>query len=1419
MSDVVFRYAILLVLLAAAGGGGRVVAQAGPAAPDSGAVLGRPVVRTLSPQAYDGNGLVWDIVQDDRGLLYLASSYGLQQYDGARWRALPTGNGTTPQAVARDADGALHVGAEDELGVYRPDSLGRLRYRSLLPEVPASHRPVGAVWPVVAAGEAVYYRTQNGVLRGGDGEMQVVTDSTRAEVGVFACRDTAVLQAADGRLYRIDGTALAPLDGGARFEGTSITTVLPGRAAGCEVITEQQGRFVLTDAGVERRPLPGGPMDAPVVAAVRGPGGAWALATEWTLRLIGPNGTRHRLVRADGRIPGEIKALHVSRRQALWVATTEGIARVAWPDPVTLLRAPPALQAITGRITRHDGALAAGTEKGLWRVGRDTIRHLASDGHTYGVLSTRSGLLAAGSGGLFVYRDGRARRLADTRTYALHRSRRDSAVVYATGLDGEVLRLRRRADRWRVADRTDRFEVTLPTVAEAPDGALWLGTGYRGVLRLGPPLDDLDAAPVARFDTADGLPTPGFNFTTQLGDSVRFATADGLYRFTGASFVPDARLRPAYADGVTKSWFAEYGDDGGVWMDFGGHKLGVARGWPADSVRWVARPFRRVADVGDVWSIYPDHRRSSLVWFGADGALVRYDRRLQRHGGHAQSFRTLVRGVRTRDDSLLYGGDTGAATLPAPVAHADNRLRFQFGSTSFEQIDGPLHGRDRPRQYRWRLAGFDDGWTDWTTEAHADYTGLGPGRYTLHVEARNLYDVVGTPATLSFTVRPPWYRTWWAYGGYALLALGLVAGAVQWRTRRLRRRQEELEATVAERTEQIRRKNDELARQAEKLKALDEAKSRFFANVSHEFRTPLTLIRGPVQAVRERLRGGDAPLDEAAEQLAMVERNTDRLRRLVDQLLALARLDAGAYELNARPLALDAEVRRIARPFEGLAERHGLTLRVTVEEGPDADLARPVVDPAALEHILGNLLSNALKFTPEGGRVDVTVTGRPDAVEVAVADTGPGIPEAEQDGVFERFQQADAAPTGDETGLGIGLAFAKDLVTLHGGAIDLESAEGEGTTVTVRFPRGPDHLADEKIATPRPADEAPPTASPDDDGSPSSASSPSTLDPRPASPSDPAVPPSPAADGGGAAGGDTATDDRAPVDTPQSKIVLVVDDNADVRAYVRSVLEPAYAVIEAADGADGLDRAREDMPDVILADVMMPTMDGVEMTRRLRRDPATDGIPIVMLTARAGAEHEVEGLEAGADDYVVKPFDADVLRARVAGMIDVRRRLRRRIEAELARRGGDGQAGDGDEGPRADGPVEERAGGDQRPDAAPPRLVVPTASDDEPDFVQEVRAAIEDRLADPDLSVEQLASAVAVSRSTLYRRLKEQADCTPSQFLQRVRIEHGARLLREQEGTVSEVAYAVGFDSLSYFSRQFREHVGQSPSEYVAAVG
>ena len=751
----------------------------------------------------------------------------------------------------------------------------------------------------------------------------------------------------------------------------------------------------------------------------------------------------------------------------------------------------------------------------------------------------------------------------------------------------------------------------------------------------------------------------------------------------------------------------------------------------------------------------PDGR----LWFATQGGVVVFDPdRLDQDLGPPP---VAIEHLSVGDSTLRTPGPSGQALRLRPEQRT---FAVKYTGLNLQEPSATT--------FRYRLRGFES-WRTVENQRQAYYTDVAPGTYTFEVQAAtDEGSWTATPAQVSITVAPHWWETTWFWGLSGFVLLGMGAAAYRWRVHSLEAQREALEATIAERTEEIRRQRDRIEAQAESLRELDAAKSRFFANVSHEFRTPLTLILGPVRDFRAQLP------DRWAEPLDLVERNAQQLYDLVERLLGIARMDAGTYRLQARPVALDDAVPRIAERFHPLADRRRLTLNVDTAPPPD-DAAPVHADLEALDHIVSNLLSNALKFTPAEGRVTVQVTHTTDAAEIVVADTGRGIPPSKHEAIFERFTQSsdDGADAG---GVGIGLAVVKDLVDLHGGRISVDSAPGEGATFTVRLPRGAAHLASEHRA-PEPASPADSKAEP----------LPGTVLPLPETT---AARPS--------------SEDAADAPQNDQTTVLVVDDNPDLRTYVRSVLTPTFRVLEASNGREGAVRATDEQPDCILADEMMPEMRGTDMVRQLRANRATDYIPIIMLTARADPEEEVEGLTAGADDYLTKPFDPDVLRARIFGQIERRRQLRRRLRAELKQHEGSTDAA-------------------SRNRTAPPTLSAPTldapplgegtGSSQEPEFVHTVRRTVEKHLADPDLTVQELAREVAVSRSTLYRRLKAETGQTPSAFIRQVRIEYGARLLREGTGTVSEVAYAVGFNSLTYFGKRFREHVGVTPSEYADA--
>ncbi len=546
-------------------------------------------------------------------------------------------------------------------------------------------------------------------------------------------------------------------------------------------------------------------------------------------------------------------------------------------------------------------------------------------------------------------------------------------------------------------------------------------------------------------------------------------------------------------------------------------------------------------------------------------------------------------------------------------------------------------------------------------------------------------------------------------GGIALM---LVAGSIVINLRN-RKKRVELER---EKTEiQLKVKEEEAVR----LQEVERLKSRFFANISHEFRTPLTLILGPANEIRKH-----SPNQDISKQVDTIERNGHQLLTLIDQLLELSRLENQGQAIKEVPTNMSKFISRVADVFVPIAVSKEIQFDVDASGLPVA-----LIDRDKVEKILFNLLSNAHKFTPNGGRIQFRAEVVEGAMVFDVEDNGPGIQPKSVERVFDRFYQTETGASAK--GSGIGLALAKELSELLGGSVRAKSTPGISTIFTVTLPL----KESEKI---------------DDAAS-------STL-----------VVPVPM----------SAEIMNKSVDQEDERpVILLVEDNDELRAYTRDILKSAYQVIEAENGIEGRNLAVDAVPDIILTDVMMPDMDGNEMCRLLKGEPTTNHIPIIMLTAKSSSANKITGLEVGADDYLLKPFNSRELQLKIQNLLHLTQRNR-----ELYR--------------------------DQIPgDNSSLKQTSPIDS-----FLIQVNELIKEHLSDPDFSVEKLAELVLMSRSQLFRKLKSLVDQTPVVYIRRARLHEAKILLGQNELNVSEVCYAVGFSSPAYFSKAFKEEFGESPS-------
>lgn len=539
--------------------------------------------------------------------------------------------------------------------------------------------------------------------------------------------------------------------------------------------------------------------------------------------------------------------------------------------------------------------------------------------------------------------------------------------------------------------------------------------------------------------------------------------------------------------------------------------------------------------------------------------------------------------------------------------------------------------------------------------------------------------------------------------------------------------------------EQLAQSNDELKRLNEEVLELTHSRLVFFTNISHELRTPLTLIADPV----EMLLDDRSIKGRSRELLQMVQRNALSLQQLVGSILDFRKIQNGKMELSLSRFDLPEALQQWTGDFAMTAQRKKIQLHLdTSHFSSSADV---VADKEKLARIVFNLLSNALKYTPAGGFIHVSLADEGERLRIEVKDSGKGIDKEELTKVFERFFQAKGAASGT----GIGLALVKSFVELHHGEVRVESEPGKGTCFIVLLPRQQEGFVEEPQS-----EAADKSSSFSDDGSLQYI------------------------DDGERHGGKLQ---QIISEHGEKPTILIIDDNNDIRQYERTLLQDYYFVLEASDGREGLEIARKEVPDLVICDVMMPVMDGLEFTQQLKTNTATSHIPVIMLTAKNLEEHRAEGYEQGADSYITKPFHSKVLLARVENLLHQRAHLR-----QLFAQG----AAEGKE-------TEEVSRLDDRDKA----------------FVKQLHDIIKSHMGNSDFGVEDIGAEIGLSRVQLYRKVKAITGSSVVDLLRKARLAKARRLLEANSMNISEVAYEVGFSSPSYFTKCFKDEYGMLPGD------
>ena len=1300
--------------------------------------LGHYPVKNISHEEYQAHHQNWSITQDKNGFIYAGNGDGILEFDGASWRLITSPGLQAVRAVVVDEDNVKWVGGDRELGYLKPDSLGVLQYVSIKDKIPESNPLTANIWKVFADNERIIFAADNALYSWREEQFTVIPHPGPGPIHrEYQIHDKVYVSIVEEGMFEVVGDSLQLIPGGEFFKNVKATVAIPYDQGSVLFVTKGAGLYVYNGVSITKlaNEIEDFLDENLLYAGQTLPNATYAFATLRAGVIIMDKNGRFisKITENEGIANNQIHGMTLDNQQALWLAHQTGISKVDLLLPYTFLDKQNGLEGTVSSILRQNGKLYVGTYSGLFVLEYASgfeqpkfrkIEEIKSG--CFALLHTEEALFAATANG--VYRISGAEvsqinTLLGCRTLGVSSQNPDRIFVgHMHGLST----IRYADGRWQAGKDIPQIKEDIFSITAEENGGLWLGTTLQTVLKVdflgiteGNHELDLDRILIDRF--SDGLPEGGTN--VYLIDGQLLVTTDGtggplfkLNHDSGKFFQEKEFGKNFGLDSMLV--YPRYYQNGGQYImlessPVAGKQHRYTAFLSASNEYKVKRlydePFRSTTETHLYWD------DKNLLWLGGE-EITRYD--LSSSFGFETPFTTHIRKLTGGQDSILFGGDPGSH-VKTILDYSNQGIRFEFAAPN---------GFSDATKYQYWLSGFDPNWSAWSNERKKDYdyANMPEGDYKFQARAQNIYGDVSAIGFFDFVILPPWYRTWWAYVLFILFFIGFLRTLLRWRSRQLMAQNVALEKLIAVRTSEVQQQANQLKLQAEKLQELDKAKSRFFANISHEFRTPLTLIKGPIEHLEQNF-------DEkmSMDTVKMIRRSANRLLNMVNQLLDLSKIDEGSLKLAPTEGDVYKCLRAAASSFNSHAAQRNMDYRVEIP--PTMFWAS--FDRDKLENIVYNLLGNAFKFSGDGAKISFFSEFIEHGLQIKVSDTGKGIPTEKLPFIFDRFFQVDNSNTRDKGGSGIGLSLSKDLVELMDGTITVSSEVNQGSLFTIQLPiqeiktrqkiSVDDNAQQEKSMTKKPF----------------------------------AL---------------TKTDKR------NLPTILLVEDNRDMRHFITEQLVNFYKVITSINGEEGFQKALSSAPDLVITDLMMPKMDGIELCKKLKSDVHTSHIPVIMLTAKAGMDNKIEGLETGADDYLTKPFEAKELLVRTKNLIAQRQKLRELYNNK------DVQIN--------------------------PKQITVTSIDRK--FLEEVLALLEESYSDSNFGVPQMQRALAMSKTQLHRKLKSLTNEAPGELLRNFRLKRAAQLLSQKADSVTQIAYQVGFNNLSYFAKCFKELYGVAPSSY-----
>lgn len=1297
---------------------------------------GLPCIRNYSSEDYKSIDQVWNAVQSKQGIMYFGNTNGLLKFDGITWHLYPISKFMSiVRSMEISKNGIIFVGSIDNFGMIVPTQKGDHGYYSLSDNLPHGESTFGDIWQIACYHEFTFFMSEEKVFIYKNFKLFKTINAVETFTMIRVAGNNLYLQDKGQGLFIWKNSDFKLACHGDFFTGKRISFIveypekklLVGTTENRIYVVEENNTKVWADFSqineISQFSCCKVLNNQNLAIGTTGSGIIFVNSLGKIISRIGIQ---------QGLIGNGVNNLFIDRQNNVWVTTDNGISFLELNSPFTYYLSPYGLtQPIMEAAYFNEALYIAGIDavySMTYKTPNDVFQQTCfnqidfSQGESWKIKKNSNKLYIAHNPGLIVCSKENVSmqplNFSNVYDFVFPFNHPDKMIV---SVDRGLLLIDKSTFSFK---RIWSGKHTPRYIELDRNGDVWMiAENLQGVYRI-KFSNEYESFSTMWYSSHKGLPDVPVLSIVNTPKGLDVLTPTGLYQYQAQSdcfTIDDCTNKIRLKDAN----LANADSLNNIWLG-GMNYLSLLNYNRSGDCFLKDTIFRRIHSFTILHSVaLPD---SSWI-LSTNKGLIRY---CPDKNYIPKVFKPIINKVQcmTGDSLIINMNFPQNGVFPnqnkkyppngIEIPYEGNSLRFICASGNYIEPE--------KCEFRYKLDTKDGNngiWSEWTKSSQKEFTNLSEGSYTFSVVFRDVFGQISPEATFSFIILPPWYRTNWAYAAYLILIIILFRIGNRISHYRLKKANVRLEKTIEERTKKIQLQNKE-------IESLSEFKSRFYSNISHELRTPLTLIIGPLEQLDKNNTN-----PSQRKQFEIMLRNARRLQDLINQLIDLARLEKNNLPTKGTQMSIGPVINQIVESFSQLALIKNISLNF-VDNHQSIVVS---IDQDVIVKILTNLLSNAFKFTRENGSISLILTTTDDFnfACIKVSDTGDGIPENDLPYIFDRFFQSENSIHHIEKGVGIGLSFVKELIDRYNGQIHVESTIGKGSTFTVLLPLARAH--NDLI---------------------------NTGDEWKTKPSEDTFIPS------------DCIDSRSnETENHKNKTVLIVEDNFDMLNFITESIENNYSVLKAHNGEEGLETAIKSMPDLIISDVMMPIMNGFDMTVAIKSNRITCHIPIILLTAKSSTDNKVTGFESFADDYITKPFSIRELLARISNLIALREKLRSKYQEDLIVNPGE----------------------------------VTTSIIDE-EFLAKAIKLVEENFLNPKFDIPFLCEALSMSRPTLHRKLKAITNQSTSEFINSVRIKNAAQLIRKKAGTIAEIAYSVGFNSVSYFNVTFKRHFGVPPSEY-----